>query len=86
MIPKMMKLLKHLSENCLVNIDIHINGTTPDDIFDCYKDELLTCLTDMKNSKVLSDEDDDHFDRFKYYKVENDAGVTFDIHDYCLKY
>ena len=53
-----------------------MDGTTPDDIFDCYKDELLKSLNNMKNSKLLSGEDDDHFDRFKYYKVENEARVT----------
>ena len=84
-IPKIMKLLKHLIENCLVNIDIHLNHATPDDIFDCYKDELLQGLNKMKNSKVLfgdkNDDSDNHVDnfgRFKYYKVENEATVTLD--------
>ena len=39
-VAKMMKLLKHLIENCFVNISIHVHRTTHDDIFDCYKDEL----------------------------------------------
>ena len=87
-VPKMMKLLKHLIENCLVNIDIHVNGDTPHDIFDCYKDEFLKGLNNMKNknSKLLSQIDDNYnFDCFKYYKIENDVTMTFDIDDSRLR-